>query len=215
MLINIILISLIILLFLPTINYNFKIIFAIFLIYLLIYPEHRKILYNNINIKENIQDPNQINNKLNILLNEGKNIIKELKQYNSPIYLSIKFSWKKITKISNLISQNQSISYPHHLYTILKDQKYFILNQISSIIINTEPLNISERTLLIDRTLPLDKHIRYIIRKLNVVIDNILKIISTDINNNWINNTSTEISPVDLDFNNPEPYNYNQSNLII
>jgi len=218
MLINLILITLIIILFLPVINYNFKIVFAIFLIYLLIYPEHRTLLYNNINTrkKENIiNDPNQINNKLNILLDEGKNVIKELRQYKSPLYSSIKFSWKKITKISKLIIQNQSIAYPQHLYTILKDQKLFILNQISSIIINQEPVSLKERTLAFDRTLPLDEHIRYINRKLTVVIDNILNMISTNINDNWNSNPSTEISPINMDLNSPEPYNYKENILDI
>ena len=216
MIINFILITLIIILFLPVINYNFKIIFAIFFIYLLVYPEQRTLLYNNLNNrkKENIiNDPNQINNKLNILLDEGKNVIKELKQYKSPLYLSIKFSWKKITKISKLIIQNQSIAYPQNLYSILKDQKLFILNQISSIIINNEAFDIKERTLVFDRTLPLDEHIRYINRKLNVVIDNILNIISTNINDNWNINPSNEISPVDMDLNAPEPSNYKQNML--
>ncbi len=212
MIINLILITLIIILFLPVINYNFKIIFGIFFIYLLIYPEHRTLLYNNIKKNEtNTKDPNQINNKLSILLDEGKNVIKELKQYKSPLYLSIKNSWKKITKISKLIIENQSITYPQHLYTILKDQKLFILNQISSIIINIESLNIKERSLKYDRTLPLDEHIRYINRKLSHIIDNILNIISTNINDNWNINPSNEISPVDMDLNAPEPYNYKQN----
>ena len=106
---NFILIISIILLGLPVINYNFKIVFIIILAYLLFYPEHRQLLYDNIGInymKKQTEDPNQNVNKLNGLLLEGKSIIKELKQYkktNPRVYLSIKLSWKKIENISKQI----------------------------------------------------------------------------------------------------------------
>jgi hypothetical protein len=218
---ELVLVGLIILLGLPVLNYNFKILFIIILGYLLFYPDHREMLYNNLgikdmkkNINEQGQNNNQINQKTKLtkLLDEGRSIIKELKQYKkqkSNLYSSIKLSWKKMDKITNTIIQNPLLTYPHHLYSILKEQRNFILNQMTAILINTEPVNISESSMKYDRTLPLDVHIRSLIRKISVVSDYILEIIQNIINNNWLINPSTEISPVDMDFKSPEPYQSN------
>ena len=210
---NFILIILIILLGLPLINYNFKILFIITLAYLLFYPEHRQLLYDNIgigNMMKQTDDPNQKVNKLNELLLEGKNIIKELKQYkkaNLGVYTSIKLSWKKIEKLSTTIIENPLITYPHHLYSILKDKRQFILDQMGALIVSIKPYNLKELSARYERTLPLDVHIRSQIRKITIVMDYILEIIQNNINNKWNLNPSTEISPVDIDFKSPEPYN--------
>lgn len=212
---NFILIGLIILLGLPVINYNFKILFIIILAYLLFFPEERKLLYDNLGIesmKKNKEDsdPNQNINKLKTMVDEGNTIIKELKQYkktNPRVYLSIKLSWKKIENISKQIIENSLLTYPHHLYTILKDQRQFILNQMSGMIVAIKPYTMKELSGKYERTLPIDVHIRSIIRKISIVIDYILEIVKNNINNNWSVNPSTEISPVDIDFKSPEPYN--------
>jgi hypothetical protein len=212
---NFILIVLIIFLGLPVINYNFKILFIIILAYLLFYPEHRKLLYDNIGIdkmmkKNDIPDPNQKINKLNELLLEGKNIIKELRQYkkdNLGVYTSIKLAWKKIEKIAHTIIENPLITYPHHLYSILKDKRQFILDQMSGLIVSIKPYNLKELSSRYERTLPLDVHIRSHIRKITIVMDYILEIIQNNINEKWNLYPSTEISPVDIDFKSPEPYN--------
>jgi hypothetical protein len=211
---NFILIILIILLGLPVINYNFKILFIIILAYLLFYPEHRKLLYDNIginNMKKQTEDPNQNVNKLNGLLLEGKSIIKELKQYkkdNPRVYLSIKLAWKKIEKITMTIIENPSITYPHHLYSILKDKRQLILEQMSALIVGIKAYNLKELSSRYERTLPLDVHIRSHIRKITIVMDYILEIIKNNINETWNLNPNTEISPVDIDFKSPEPYNF-------
>jgi hypothetical protein len=224
---NLVLLGLIILLGLPVLNYNFKIIFIIFLGYLLIYPDHREMLYNNLgieNMRKNADETNKTKNQsqsqssqLLVLINEGKNIIKELKQYkktNSSLYLSVKLSWRKIEKLSNTIIQNPLITYPHHLYSILKDQRKFILSQMSAILINTEPANIKELSSRYERTLPLDVHIRSLIRKISVVMDHILEMVKNNINNNWIVNPNSEISPVDIDIKSPEAYQPNDLDII-
>jgi hypothetical protein len=214
-----VLIGLIILLLIPTLNYNFKILLILILSYLLFYPEKRQYLYDAIGIDKmnrKINDPNQINNQLNILFNEGNNILKELRQYkknNKPVYLSIKISWKKLKNIADLIINNPSLTYPQHYYSILKEQRKLILNQMSSLIINSEAVNIKEISSQIDGTLPFDAHIRSIIRKMNIIIDNIFKIIIININEKWELNPSVEISPVDI--NSPEPYNQDSLDIII
>jgi hypothetical protein len=208
-----ILIVLIILLGLPLINYNFKIVFIIILAYLFFYPDHRQLLYDNIGIDKMMKktdDPKQNFNRLSGLLLEGKNIIKELKQYktsNLGVYTSIKLSWKKIEKISTTIIENPSITYPHHLYSILKDKRQLILDQMGALIVGIKPYNLKELSSSYERTLPLDVHIRSLIRKITIVMDYILEIIQTNINHKWVLNPSTEISPVDIDFHSPEPYN--------
>lgn len=209
-----ILIFFIILLALPVINYNFKILFIIILAYLLFFPEERKMLYNSFGVdkmKKKIDDPNQNIIKLSGLILEGKNIFKELKQYkkdNPDVYLSIKLSWKKIEKISDTIIQNPFITYPHHLYSILKDKKEFILTQMNAMIVNIKPYTTKELTSTSERTLPIDSHIRSLIRKITIVMDYILEIVKNNINNVWAVYPSSEISPVDIDSKSPEPYNF-------
>jgi hypothetical protein len=214
-----ILIGLIILLLVPTLNYNFKIIFIIILLYLLIFPDKREFLYNSIgidNMKKKFNDPHQITGKLNMLFTEGDNNIKELKQYrkkNKSLYLSIKIAWKNLKRISEMLISNPSLTYPQHYYSILKEQRKIILNQLSSLIINSEVVNIKEISSKIESLLPFDVHIRSIIRKMSIVIDNILSIIIRDINEKWELNPSIQISPVDI--NSPEPYNQDSLDIII
>lgn len=87
-----ILIILLLLAGLPLINYNFKIIFVIIIGYLLLFPEQRNILINQINSEKKnnkIIDPEQKINKLNTLINEGNKLIKELKIYKKETKLFI------------------------------------------------------------------------------------------------------------------------------
>lgn len=207
------LIGLILLLLLSIFNYNFKIILVIILLYLLFFPDKRDMLYKTLNIdkmKKNVDDVNNNHNQVSILFKEGDLNIKSLKQYrksSSTIYVSIKNTWKSFKKNVEMIIDNPRLTYPHHYYTILKDQRLIILNQMSALITNLEATNLKEITGLIDRTLPLDTHIRSIIRKMDLILGNILDIISENINNKWEMYPNTEINPIDN--NSPEPYNQN------
>jgi hypothetical protein len=62
-----ILMGLLILLLIPTLNYNFKIIFIIIIVYLIFFPDKRTKLYENLGFDKRIdnkKDPEQIYNKL-------------------------------------------------------------------------------------------------------------------------------------------------------
>jgi hypothetical protein len=206
-----ILIILLLLAGLPLINYNFKIIFVVIIGYLLLFPEQRNILMNQINYeKKNNKtiDPEQKINKLNTLINEGTKLIKELKIYrkhNKSVYLSIKLSWKKLYRLSLNILENPTQTFQHHIFSTLIDQRKFINEQMSAMIVNLEPLNIKENTFTVDSTLPQDQHIRSLIRRINIVLDNIFEIIKKQINMVWNINPSTEISPIE--WGGPEPFN--------
>ena len=206
----VILIILLLLAGLPLINYNFKIIFVIIISYLLLFPEQRNILINHINSQKNnkIVDPEQKINKLNTLINEGNNIIKELKIYkkkNKSVYTSIKLSWSNLTKLSLNIIENPSQTFQHHIFSSLIDQRKFINEQMVAMIINSEPLSIKENTYKVNPNLPRDHHIRSLIRRMNVILDHIFEIIKKQINMIWTINPSTEISPIY--WGDPEPFN--------
>ena len=220
---EIILIILLLLVGLPLINYNFKIVLIIIIAYLLLFPEQRILLTNQINqiipidnIRGNknnrINDPHQNINKLNILIDNGNKIIKELKIYkginntnNKSVYLSIKFSWKNLSKLSLNIIEKKNQTYQHHIFSTLIDQRKFIIEQMASMIVGLEPLNIKENTHTIDPNLPQDQHIRSLIRKMSLVLDNIFELIKKQINLVWEINPSTEISTVE--WGTPEPHN--------
>lgn len=231
---NFILIILLIIIGLPMINYNFRLLIVILIGYLLIFPEQRIMLYKNLGLDKlnalNIIDNSykNLNNKnddkkyqpqsksLSILYEEGNEIIKQLKNYkkeNRTVYLSIKLTWKKLMKLTNTILLNQSMTYPHQLFSILLEQRKYILNQMSAIIVSLEPLNLQENTLTKERTLPLDTHIRSLIRKMDVIINYILDIVKKYINYKWDENPYLEISPVEL--NTPLGYNQNQLDVVI
>ena len=231
---NFILIILLIIIGLPMINYNFRLLIVILIGYLLIFPEQRIMLYKNLGLDKlnalNIIDNSykNLNNKnddkkyqsqsksLSILYEEGNEIIKQLKNYkkeNRTVYLSIKLTWKKLMKLTNTILLNQSMTYPHQLFSILLEQRKYILNQMSAMIISLEPLNLQENTLTKERTLPLDTHIRILIRKLDIIINYILDIVKTYINYKWNENPYLEISPVEL--NTPQGYNQNKLDIVI
>jgi hypothetical protein len=217
--------GLLILLLIPTLNYNFKIIFIIIIGYFILFPDKRAILYNN--LSENLgldkhkqenkkKDPNKIGNKLDILFMEGTEIIKELKTYkkaNPPVYLSIKIAWGNFQKLSESIFINENMTYPQHIFSTLEEKRKLILNQMSSIIVNLESSNLQESSLTINRTLPLDNHIRILIRKMTVVLNHILDILSKEINKKWETTPYMEISPVE--WNSPKPYNQDNLDIII
>jgi hypothetical protein len=220
---EIILIILLLLVGLPLINYNFKIVLIIIIAYLLLFPEQRILLTNQINqiipidnisgSKNNrINDPQQNINKLNILIDNGHKIIKELKIYkginntnNKSVYLSIKFSWKNLSKLALNIIEKKNQTHQHHIFSTLIDQRKFIIEQMASMIVGLEPLNIKENTNTVDPNLPQDQHIRSLIRKMSLVLDNIFELIKKQINLVWEINPSTEISPVE--WGAPEPHN--------
>lgn len=219
---ELLLITILILVGLPLLNYNFRIIIALVIIYLIIFPERRDILYKFIINQQNIQSISKQNHELsisfkdNILYNEGDELIKELKKYksdNSNIYLSIKISWKKFKKLSILTLSNNTVTYPHHIFSTLIDQRKYILNQMSAMIINSEPINLRESTLTKERTLPFDTHIRIIIRKMDVVLNHILNNVKNKINIEWLENPYIEISPVE--FNVPQAHNQNKLDIIL
>ena len=231
---NFILIILLIIIGLPMINYNFRLLIVILIGYLLIFPEQRIIFYKNLgldklntlniidNSYKNLSNKNDDNKyqsqskSLSILYDEGNEIIKQLKNYkkeNRTVYLSIKLTWKKLIKLANTILLNQSMTYPHQLFGILLEQRKYILNQMSAMIVSLEPLNLQENTLTKERTLPLDTHIRSLIRKMDVIINYILEIVKKYINYKWNENPYLEISPVEL--NTPQGYNQNQLDIVI
>jgi hypothetical protein len=207
------LIGIILLLLLSIFNYNFKIILVIILLYLLFFPDKRDILYKTLNMdkmKKNTNDTNNNQHQTSILFEEGDLNIKSLKQYrnSSPsIYMSIKNAWKSFKKNVEMIINNPRLTHPDHYYTILKDQRLIILNQMSSLITNLEATNLKEITGTKDRTLPLDTHIRSLIRKMDLILGHLLEIVSENINKKWEMYPTTEINPVDN--NSPEPYNQN------
>jgi hypothetical protein len=212
--IDIILIIFLIILGLPLLKYDFRLLIIIVIVYLLVFPEKRINLYNSLITQEQIPiNKNNKNNStdLNVLYQEGNNIIKELKAYkkpNSMVYQSIKITWKKFVKLSQSIMINKNNTYQHHLFSTLVDQRKYILNQMSSLIILQEAINLQENTFIKDRTLPLDTHIRILIRKMITVFDVILDIVKNQINTIWSENTYNELSPVE--WNMPQPYNQNK-----
>jgi hypothetical protein len=222
---ELILIGVLVLIGLPLLNYNFRIIFVILIGYLIIFPERRNMIYmiikKNINNTESIgpfkdSSLNPSSNKYNKLCNEGDQLLKELKKYKrdeSNVYLSIKISWKKFKKISNLLLSDTNITYPHHMFTTLIDQRKYILNQMSAMIVDMEALNLKESTLTKDRTLPLDVGLRVIIRKMDIVLNYILNIIKNKINSDWVEKPYNEISPVE--WGEPQAYNQNKLDIII
>ncbi len=215
--------GLLIILLIPTLNYNFKIIFIIIIGYLILFPDKRTILYNNLSEnlgldkrKNDKKDPNKIGNKLNILFMEGTQIIKELKPYkktNPPVYLSIKLAWYNFQKLSESLFMNDNMTYPHHIFSTLEEKRKVILNQMSAIIVNLESSNLHETSMTINRTLPLDNHVRILIRKMTVVLNHILDILSQQINKKWENSPYIEISPVE--WNSPKAYNQDNLDIII
>lgn len=216
-----VLFGLLILLLIPTLNYNFKIIFIIIIGYFIVFPDKRNILTEQLGIDKNKyekkrRDPNKIGNKLDILFNEGTQIIKELKPYkktNPPIYLSIKIAWNNFQKLSESLFINDNMTYPHHIFSTLEEKRKVILNQMSAIIVNLESSNLHETSLTINRTLPLDNHVRILIRKMTVVLNHILDILSKEINKKWENTPYMEISPVE--WNSPKPYNQDNNDIMI
>ncbi len=222
---ELILIGVLVLIGLPLLNYNFRIIFVILIGYLIIFPERRNMIYmilkKNINTTESIgpfkdSSLNPSSNKYNTLCDEGDQLLKELKKYKrdeSNVYLSIKISWKKFKKISNSLLSNTNITYPHHMFTTLIDQRKYILNQMSAMVVDLEALNLKESTLTKDRTLPLDIGVRVIIRKMDIVLNYILNIIKNKINSDWLEKPYNEISPVE--WGEPQAYNQNKLDIII
>ena len=197
---ELIFIGIFILLLLSITNYNFKIIFTLILGYLIFFPEKKQYFYNTIN---NTINNTRKENEIDILFKEGNENIAKLHQYNKKIYKRIKINWKKFKKTTLIILDNSTLTYQHQHYSILKDLHNELLNDMSSLIVSLKPESIQELTSTIDRTLPLDVHIRSIIRKMDFILNNILKIIASKINERWDTYTSTEINPIDID--SPEP----------
>jgi hypothetical protein len=213
---DIILISFLIILGLPLLQYDFRLLIIIILIYFLVFPEKRNSIYDNLIKNENIPINGEKNNNLNILYQEGNSIVKELKTYkktNSLIYQSIKASWKNFVKLSQSVMNNTKNTYQHHVFSTLVDQRKYILNQMSALIVSSEALNLHENTLTKQRDLPLDTRIRILIRKMITVFDLILDIVKNQINSVWNENTYNELSPVE--WNTPQGYNQNNLDPII
>jgi hypothetical protein len=220
---ELILFGLLILLLIPTLNYNFKIIFIIIIGYLILFPDKRTTLYNNLSDNLGIDkkpndkiDPHQIHNKISILCSEGTQIIKELKTYkktNQPVYLSIKMAWNNFHKLADSLFTNNNLTYPHHIFSTLEEERKIILNQMSAMIVNLESTNLLESSLTKNRNLPLDNHIRILIRKMTIVLNHILDLLSKEINKKWENRPYMEISPVH--WNAPKAYNQEKHDIII
>ncbi len=213
---DIILISFLIILGLPLLQYDFRLLIIIILIYFLVFPDKRNSIYNNLIKSENVPIKGEKDNNLNILYQEGNSIIKELKIYKKPnslIYQSIKASWKNFVKLSQSVMNNTKNTYQHHVFSTLIDQRKYILNQMSALIVSSEALNLHENTLTKQRDLPLDTRIRVLIRKMITVFDLILDIVKNQINLVWSENTYNELSPVE--WNTPQAYNQNNLDPVI
>ncbi len=214
--IDIILISFLIIIGLPLIQYNFRLVIIIIVIYFLIFPEKRNSIYNNLNISKKNTNNGDYDMNMNVLYQEGNSIMKELKKFkktNSLIYQSIKTTWKNFIKLSQSVMNNKKNTYQHHVFSTLVDQRKYILNQMSALIVSNETLNLQENTLTKQRDLPLDTHIRVLIRKMITVFDLILDMVKNQINTVWSENTYNELSPVE--WNTPQAYNQNNLDPII
>jgi hypothetical protein len=213
---DIILLSFLIILGLPLLQYDFRLLIIIILIYFLVFPEKRNSIYNNLIKSENVLIKGEKDNRLNILYQEGNLIVKDLKKFkksNSLIYQSIKASWKNFMKLSQSTMNNTHNTYQHHVFSTLVDQRKYILNQMSALIVSSEALNLHENTLTKQRDLPMDTHIRVLIRKMITLFDFILDIVKNQINLVWNENTYNELSPVE--WNTPQAYNQNNLDPII
>lgn len=213
---DILLISFLIIIGLPLIQYNFRLVIIIIVIYFLIFPEKRNSIYNNLNISKKNTNNGDYDMNMNVLYQEGNFIMKELKKFkktNSLIYQSIKTTWKNFIKLSQSVMNNTKNTYQHHVFSTLVDQRKYILNQMSALIVSNETLNLQENTLTKQRDLPLDTHIRVLIRKMITVFDLILDMVKNQINTVWSENTYNELSPVE--WNTPQAYNQNNLDPII
>jgi hypothetical protein len=213
---DILLISFLIIIGLPLIQYNFRLVIIIIVIYFLIFPEKRNSIYNNLNISKKNTNNGDYDMNMNVLYQEGNSIMKELKKFkktNSLIYQSIKTTWKNFIKLSQSVMNNTKNTYQHHVFSTLVDQRKYILNQMSALIVSNETLNLQENTLTKQRDLPLDTHIRVLIRKMITVFDLILDMVKNQINTVWSENTYNELSPVE--WNTPQAYNQNNLDPII
>jgi hypothetical protein len=211
---DLILIGLLIVIGLPVLQYDFRMMVIIMIIFLLIFPDKRDTLYKSLgieNLKKKSSSSHKETKQINILYEEGGSILKELKMYgkkNPSVYLSIKLTWKKFMNISDSIFNNKIGTYQHHLFSTLVDQRKYILNQMSAMILSLDTVSIRESTLTKERTLPLDNHVRILIRKMSTVLDMILEIIKNHINDRWNENPYVENSPVEWGM--PQAYNHSE-----
>jgi hypothetical protein len=116
-------------------------------------------------------------------------------------------------KLSQSVMNNTKNTYQHHVFSTLVDQRKYVLNQMASLIVSNETLNIHENTLTKQRDLPLDTHIRVLIRKMITIFDLILDMVKNQINSVWSENTYNELSPVE--WNTPQAYNQNNLDPLI
>lgn len=193
---------------LPLLGYDFKLLVIGLLVFFLSFPEQREKILGSSLIrglqKKIIESGKDMASQPNLVLaGEGDIIINKLgllKFNNRRIkgqLVSINKCWKNFKKlIKTVLDQKSSLPYPHHHFETLKDLRKNLLNQISSLIVGSSPDVIRERTLLKDRTLPRDEKIRTLLRKMNFVLDQLMVILEKNINQEWKQNPYTEINPV-------------------
>jgi hypothetical protein len=201
--------------------YSFRTSFFIMVILIVLYQNKtfHQLLYTQILPKQlSTSHPQTLasekeNKQVKVLYKEGNSILHELKSHrtnaNQTIFISIKNAWKRFIKLSQSIIDNKKATYQHHYFSTLIDLRKFILNQMSALIVSSKTISLHENTLMKERTLPMDTHIRILIRKMGIVINNILDITKISINENWHENPYSELSPVEWQ----EPQGYNQNTM--
>lgn len=222
--IEIILIVCIIILGLPFLGYDLKLLLLGLMIFLLAFPEQREKIWNSKIVKETYQSIQESQQGASsreeiVLIKEGNVLIKNLGKIKFSKRLkgqlvSIKLTWKNYSSLAkSLREQKTLVAYPHHHYETLKDLRKTLLNHLSSLIVGSTPGSVKERTLLKDRTLAQDEKVRQLIRRFEYVLDRIMRLLEKEINEEWKKNPYLEINPVQ--WTGPQPYDKDDHETIL
>jgi hypothetical protein len=203
--IELILLGILIILSLPLIGYNMKIIIIAILIFFLCYPEQRANILNNPIIKETykkikggLKEGLKGNSNVSILIDEGDTVILSLNELKLKKPLNgqltpIHITWNNFVKLIKKIFNSESSSdmaYSHHHYETLRDHRKKLLNQLSSLIVASSPGK--------------DEKIRLTIKKMSYITDQLMLLLENKINGVWDNNPYNKINPVQ--WMSPQPY---------
>jgi hypothetical protein len=198
---ELILLGILLILSLPILGYNIKLVIIALLVFFLCYPEQREKILNNPIIKTTFQKIKDVNNsilpnKYMTLIGEGNSIIKDLdklrlKQPLKGQLVSIHITWNSFVKLIKLVlDENNNKVYLHHHYDTLKDHRKNILNQLTGLIVGSSPGK--------------DEKIRKIIKKVTNVIHQLMLLLEKRINDEWYRNPHNKISQIQ--WIGPQPY---------
>lgn len=187
----------------PLLNYNFRILLSLIIVYLIFFPESKTKLLDNLGYNE-IKEANKIQNpKSNFLYQKGTKELElnlgQLKPFlkTKTQFILIEDTWKQIIDLSRMILDNPDITYPHHHFDTFQKQKNLMIKSISELIPQTPSIHLFETTLTKDRTLFLDQIVRKITRRMIYISDQLEEILKKEINHRWDQNPYSEISPVE------------------